>query len=106
MTGASTISSSRCSSIHRPFRERTSKCIKALHSSQSAALLLPDLAETVEGRTKIANMVRDIMKSLDEDGLRFVSAKRELICPSDPQSTPKRLGEAHSCKEASAEISN
>ena len=37
--------------------------------------LLPDLAETVEGRTKIANMVRDIMKSLDEEGLRFVSAK-------------------------------
>ncbi len=31
--------------------------------------LLPDLAETaetVEGRTKIANMVRDIMKSLDK----------------------------------------
>ena len=37
--------------------------------------LLPDLAETVEGHTKIANMVRDIMKSLDEEGLRFVSAK-------------------------------
>ena len=37
--------------------------------------LLPDLAETVEGRTKIANMVRDIMKSIDEEGLRFVSAK-------------------------------
>ena len=37
--------------------------------------LLPDLAETVEGRTKIANMVQDIMKSLDEEGLRFVSAK-------------------------------
>jgi hypothetical protein len=40
--------------------------------------LLPDLAETaetVEGRTKIANMVRDIMKSLDEEGLRFVSAQ-------------------------------
>jgi hypothetical protein len=37
--------------------------------------LLPDLAETVEGRTKIANMVRDILKSLDEEGLRFVSAQ-------------------------------
>ena len=41
--------------------------------------LLPDLvsqtAETVEGRTKIANMVRDIMKSLDEEGLGFVSAQ-------------------------------
>ena len=37
--------------------------------------LLPDLAETVEGRTKIANMVRDIMKSIDEEGLRFVSAQ-------------------------------
>ena len=37
--------------------------------------LLPDFAETVEGHTKIANMVRHIMKSLDEEGLRFVSAK-------------------------------
>jgi hypothetical protein len=37
--------------------------------------LLPDLAETAEGPQKIANMVRDIMKSIDEEGLRFVSAK-------------------------------
>ena len=36
--------------------------------------LLPDLVETVEGHTKIANMVRDIMKSIDEEGLRFASA--------------------------------
>ncbi len=44
----------------------------AIHSA--LVRLLPDLAETVECRTKIANMVRDIMKSLDEEGLRFVSA--------------------------------
>ena len=37
--------------------------------------LLRDLGETVEGRTEIANVVRDIMKSIDEEGLRFVSAK-------------------------------
>jgi|SRR5690348_17284438 hypothetical protein len=44
----------------------------AIHRALMRSLL--DLAET-EGRTKIANMVRDIMKSLDEEGLRFVSAK-------------------------------
>ena len=37
--------------------------------------LLPDLAGTIEGRTKIANIVRDILKSLDEEGLVFVSAQ-------------------------------
>ena len=37
--------------------------------------LNPNLIETVEGRAKIERMVWDIMKSLDQGGLRFVSAK-------------------------------
>ena len=50
---------------------------QSLHSPRSAALLrlLPDLAETAEGPQKIANMVRDIINRLDEEGLRLVSAK-------------------------------
>ena len=35
--------------------------------------LFPDLAETPEGRSKIEHMVREILKSFDEEGLRFVS---------------------------------
>ena len=35
----------------------------------------PNLVETVAGRAKIERMVWDIMKSLDQGGLRFVSAK-------------------------------
>ena len=38
--------------------------------------LNPNLIETVEGRAKIERMVWDIMKSLDQGGLRFVSAKK------------------------------
>ena len=37
--------------------------------------LNPNLVEAVEGRAKIEKMVWDIMNSLDEGGLRFVSAK-------------------------------
>ena len=37
--------------------------------------LNPNLVETVEGRAKIEKMVWDIMKSFDQGGLRFVSAK-------------------------------
>jgi hypothetical protein len=39
--------------------------------------LLPDLPETAGGRVEIENMAPDIMKSLDEDGLRFVSANED-----------------------------
>ena len=35
--------------------------------------LFPDLAETPEGRSKIEHMVWEIMKSFEEEGLRFVS---------------------------------
>jgi hypothetical protein len=35
--------------------------------------LFPDLDETPEGRTKIEHMVREILKSIEEEGLRFVS---------------------------------
>ena len=37
--------------------------------------LHPDLVQTVEGRGKIEKIVWDIMKSLDERGLRLVSAQ-------------------------------
>ncbi len=37
--------------------------------------LHPDLVQTVEGRAKIERIVWDIMKSLDEGSLRFVSAE-------------------------------
>ena len=37
--------------------------------------LHPNLVQTVEGRAKIERMVWDIMKSIDQEGLRFVSAK-------------------------------
>ena len=39
--------------------------------------LHPNLVQTVAGRAKIERMVWDIMKSLDEGGLRFVSAKED-----------------------------
>ncbi len=34
--------------------------------------LFPDLAETVEGRSKIEQSVREIMNSIAEEGLLFV----------------------------------
>jgi len=34
--------------------------------------LFPDLVDTIEGRAKIERSVWDIMKSIDEEGLRFV----------------------------------
>jgi hypothetical protein len=37
--------------------------------------VLMKLVQTVEGRAKIERMVWDIMKSIDQEGLRFVSAK-------------------------------
>jgi len=37
--------------------------------------LHPNLVQTIEGRVKIERIVWDIMKSLDEGGLRFVSAQ-------------------------------
>ena len=37
--------------------------------------LHPNLVQTVEGRAKIERTVWDIMKSIDQEGLRFVSAK-------------------------------
>ena len=38
---------------------------------------LPDLPQTAEGRVKIQNLAPDIMKSLDEEGLRFVITKED-----------------------------
>jgi len=38
---------------------------------------LPDLPQTIEGRVKIELLARDIMKSVDDEGLRFVSANRD-----------------------------
>jgi hypothetical protein len=38
---------------------------------------LPELPQTPEGRVKIETLARDIMKSLDDEGLRFVSAKED-----------------------------
>ena len=35
----------------------------------------PNLVETVKGRAKIERMVWDIVKSLDQEGLRFVTTK-------------------------------
>ena len=35
--------------------------------------LFPDLDETPEGRSKIEHVVREIMKSIEEENLRFVS---------------------------------
>ncbi|HTR14797.1 MAG TPA: hypothetical protein VMI72_16475 [Roseiarcus sp.] len=37
--------------------------------------LFPDLAETPEGRSEIEHMVREIMKSFEEEGLRFISER-------------------------------
>jgi len=37
--------------------------------------LFPDLAETAEGASKIEHMVREIMKSFEEEGLRFVNER-------------------------------
>lgn len=39
--------------------------------------LLPDLPDALESRVKIANMARDIVKSLEEESLGFVSAKED-----------------------------
>jgi hypothetical protein len=38
---------------------------------------LPHLPQTVEGRVKIELLARDIMKSVDEEGLRFISANKD-----------------------------
>lgn len=37
-----------------------------------APQLFPELVDTIEGRAKIERSVWDIMKSIDEEGLRFV----------------------------------
>jgi len=37
--------------------------------------LFSDLAETPEGRSEIEHMVREIMKSFEEEGLRFISER-------------------------------
>jgi hypothetical protein len=37
----------------------------------------PHLPQTVEGRRKIELLARDIMKSVDEEGLRFISANKD-----------------------------
>jgi hypothetical protein len=37
--------------------------------------LLPELLETTEGLSKLEHMVWEIMKSFEEEGLRFVSSK-------------------------------
>ena len=42
---------------------------------------LPHLPQTVEGRVKIALLARDTWKSVDEEGLRFISANRDWSHP-------------------------
>jgi len=37
--------------------------------------LLPELLEATEGLSKLEHMVWEIMKSFEEEGLRFVSSK-------------------------------
>jgi len=37
--------------------------------------LLPELPETAEGLSKLEHIVWEIMKSFEEEGLRFVSSK-------------------------------
>ena len=38
---------------------------------------MPHLPQTVEGRVKIELLARDIMKSVDDEGLRFISANKD-----------------------------
>ena len=49
----------------------------AAHSAIRPVLaqLHPNLVETIAGRAKIEKMAWDILKSLDQGGLRFVSTK-------------------------------
>ena len=68
--------------------------------------LLPDLAETaetVEGRTKIANMVRDTMKSLDKR-VCVSQARKRIDHAVGPQSAPSRRSTA--LQKGGGEISN
>ncbi len=37
--------------------------------------LLPDLAKTPEGRSKIETMVHEIMKEISDDNIRFVTVR-------------------------------
>ncbi len=39
--------------------------------------LFTDLAETAEVHSKIENMVREIIKSIEDEGLRFVGAQED-----------------------------
>ena len=39
--------------------------------------LLPDLAETPEGRARIEKLIREIMAELSEEGIRYVSANED-----------------------------
>jgi hypothetical protein len=66
----------RIRAMRRATQERGSVHQDAAFAAFQRGLLrlLLDLAETVEGHTKIANMVRDNMKSIDEEGLSFASA--------------------------------
>ncbi len=43
--------------------------------------LHPNLVQTVEGRAKIERMVWDIMKSIDQEGLRLEARKRIDLLP-------------------------
>jgi hypothetical protein len=45
--------------------------------------LFPELVDTIEGRAKIERSVWDIMKSIDEEGLRFVDSKENESRLSD-----------------------
>jgi hypothetical protein len=45
--------------------------------------LLPELVDTIEGRAKIERSVWEIMKSIDEKGLRFVDSKEHESRLSD-----------------------
>ena len=45
--------------------------------------LFPDLVDTIEGRAKIERSVWDIVRSIDQEGLRFVDSKEKESRLSD-----------------------
>jgi hypothetical protein len=45
--------------------------------------LFPELVDTIEGRAKIERTVWDIVKSIDEEGLRFVDSQESESRPSE-----------------------
>ncbi len=77
----------------------------AFHAIRGALLrMLPDLAETVEGRVKIERTARNIMKTLGEEGLRFVGAKGDWSRPVELNRRRNAGLESQPREKASAEF--